>query len=237
MTRSDHVDYQSYLCLDTLLSLQRPRVPVEESDRVRSAEQFFIVVHQASELWVAQLLLDLDLAALALRHDDPATAAEHLERAADVFGVLRAQIDVLDRLPVACFTRFRPYLGTASGAQSRQFAELERTLGLGPDPSSLTTALEEAVTANGTTLAEVCRSDGPLRRVVTAMSTIARRHRAWKTAHLAVASRMLADRPGTGGTSGTRYLAGRVRLPFPELHAAHREADQPVPAGHTPGVA
>lgn len=227
----DDVDYPGYLCLDTLLSLQRPRVPAEESDRVRSAEHLFIVVHQASELWLAQLLQDLDLAAGALRRGAWETAVEHVERAADLFPVLRAQLDALDRLPAACFARFRPFLGTASGAQSRQFAALERALGFGPTAGPLATALAEAVADAGTTLPEVCRSGGPLRRVVDAMSAVALGYRDWKDGHLAVVRRMLGDLPGTGGTTGARYLAGRVRLPFPELHAARSAAGETVPTG------
>lgn len=225
------LDYASYLRVDALLSLQRPKAPAEESDAVRSAEHLFIVVHQASELWLAQLLLDLDLAAHALRRGDPGASAGHLARAAALFGVLRAQLDVLDHLPPACFARFRPFLGTASGAQSRQFAELERVLGLGPAASPLATALAEALSAAGVTLPVACRSDGPLRRVVDGLSAVARGYRDWQAGHLAVVRRMLADLPGTGGTSGARYLATRVRLPFPDLHAARRETGETVPAG------
>ena len=225
------LDYSGYLCLDTLLSLQRPKAPAEESDAVRSAEHLFIVVHQASELWLAQLLLDLDLAASALRRGDPATAAEHVERAADLFGVLRAQLDALDRLPPASFARFRRYLGTASGAQSRQFAALERVLGLGPTAGPLAGALAEAVAAAGVTLPEACRPGGPLRRVVDGLSAVAHGYRDWQAGHLAVVRRMLDEQPGTGGTTGARYLAARVRLAFPELHAARREADRTVTAG------
>ncbi|WP_026424641.1 tryptophan 2,3-dioxygenase family protein, partial [Actinokineospora inagensis] len=67
-------DYQDYLALDTLLDLQRPRVPATEGPRVHAAEHFFIIVHQASELWVAQLLLDLDHATTTLRDGQYDTA-------------------------------------------------------------------------------------------------------------------------------------------------------------------
>jgi len=49
------VNYQSYLSLDELLSLQRPRSSPEHPD-----EMLFIVVHQASELWFKAILHDLD---------------------------------------------------------------------------------------------------------------------------------------------------------------------------------
>ncbi|MGJ5694940.1 tryptophan 2,3-dioxygenase family protein, partial [Streptomyces pratensis] len=48
--------YQNYLELDTLLSLQKPRAA--GSDALKStvlSEQFFIIAHQASELWLSQI--------------------------------------------------------------------------------------------------------------------------------------------------------------------------------------
>ena len=52
---SDDVTYGSYLALDELLSLQRPRSQPEHAD-----ELLFIVVHQASELWFKAILHDMD---------------------------------------------------------------------------------------------------------------------------------------------------------------------------------
>ena len=50
----DSVSYGSYLALDELLSLQRPRLQ-EHPD-----ELLFIVVHQASELWFKCMLHEMD---------------------------------------------------------------------------------------------------------------------------------------------------------------------------------
>jgi tryptophan 2,3-dioxygenase len=107
------VHYRDYLELDVLLSLQRPRVPRSEPHRVWAAEHFFIVGHQSCELWLSQILLDLDGATEALNFPNMAAelALEHLSRAAHIFGVLYDQVVVLDRLPSHCFARFRPYLG------------------------------------------------------------------------------------------------------------------------------
>ena len=52
---SDDVNYGSYLALDQLLQLQRPRSRPEHSD-----ELLFIVVHQSSELWFKAILHDLE---------------------------------------------------------------------------------------------------------------------------------------------------------------------------------
>ena len=57
--------YGTYLGLPELLSLGQPVTP-EHNSRMRAAEQFFIVAHQASELWLGQVLLDVNQAILLL---------------------------------------------------------------------------------------------------------------------------------------------------------------------------
>ena len=51
----DEVTYPTYLALDELLSLQRPRSQPEHPD-----ELLFIIVHQASELWFKLILHELN---------------------------------------------------------------------------------------------------------------------------------------------------------------------------------
>ncbi|MGH3773682.1 MAG: tryptophan 2,3-dioxygenase family protein [Pseudonocardiaceae bacterium] len=220
--------YNDYLELDTLLSLQHPRVPAQPS-RVHAAEHFFIVVHQSCELWLAQILLDLDHATEALSAPEVAgeLALEHLSRVADIFGVLHEQIVLLDRLSSHCFARFRPYLGTGSGAQSAQCRELDRKLGLGPTASPVAAAFVSATTAAGLELVEVCRKDlsaGVLHLIVNTLLDIGQGYWRWKVAHLSLVSRLLGDIAGTGGTSSVGYLTQRVRMPFPEVHDARRQA-------------
>jgi tryptophan 2,3-dioxygenase len=221
------VNYSDYLELDTLLNLQRPRVP-ESLGRVRAAEHFFIIVHQGSELWLAQILLDLDQAAAALSTSGAEElAVEHLSRVAAAFGVLHGQVMTLDQLPHQCFAQFRTYLGTASGAESGQFQQLDEVLGLGAGPSPVAGAFAAALSRAGLDLVEVCRVDlaaGPLHRTVNALLATAQEYWLWKVAHLAAVSRMLGDAAGTGGTTGAGYLASRVAMPFPELRHAQQLA-------------
>ncbi|QFZ17890.1 tryptophan 2,3-dioxygenase family protein [Saccharothrix syringae] len=221
------LDYQRYLELDTLLSLQRPRAEGREPDRVHLAEHFFIVVHQASELWLRQLLLDLDRAVDAVAGGRLDAAAEYLARVSHVFGLLQAHIEVLDRLPPDCFTRFRPYLGTASGAQSVQFAEVERVMGFGSGEAPVVAALRRAAGDRG--LAEACLRDDRFLAVVDLLLEISGSYWRWKAAHLACVVRMLGAARGTGGTTGAEYLASRVRYPFPELRDARREVELSPP--------
>src|SRR3989442_12298273 len=56
---ANKLTYVGYLRLDQILNAQHPVVPDEQGPAVRAAEHFFIVTHQAFELWFKQLLLDL----------------------------------------------------------------------------------------------------------------------------------------------------------------------------------
>jgi tryptophan 2,3-dioxygenase len=228
------VHYRDYLNLDTLLSLQHPRVPTGQPHRVWTAEHFFIVGHQCCELWLTQVLLDLDSATEALSPPDVAgePALEYLSRTAKVLDVLYDHVGVLDHLPSHCFAQFRPYLGSASGAQSAQFHELDRRLGVVSSESPVERAFLGAVDASGLELIDVCRMNldaGVLHRIFEALLDIAQGYWQWKIAHLALVSRLLGDIEGTAGTSGADYLARHVRLPFPGLRQVRRLADFPDP--------
>src|ERR1700680_903082 len=105
--------YGSYLHLDKILGAQHPVAPDEHGSGVRAAEHFFIVTHQAFELWFKQLLLDLADAALLLPPPtrDDEIALDHLQRAKSVFRLLVQQMVLFDRLSPRNFLAFRPYLG------------------------------------------------------------------------------------------------------------------------------
>ncbi|MFB7896258.1 tryptophan 2,3-dioxygenase family protein [Streptomyces xiamenensis] len=114
--------YATYLRLDELLSLQQPLTPVEQRD-VSDSERLFIVVHQASETLLSQVLVDL-------RHIDagqcePACYAHRSNRATRLIDALEGQLTLLrGTLRREEFLAFRDRFGTASGLQSEQFREL-----------------------------------------------------------------------------------------------------------------
>src|SRR5687768_1253177 len=127
------VTYAGYLHLDQLLALQHPLSSDALGPQVQSAEHFFIVVHQTFELWFKQELLDLQCAIDALDADDLALALPHVQRANAVHQLLYAQMTLFTHLAPADFLAFRPYLGTASGAESAQFRQVQRVIGLRGD--------------------------------------------------------------------------------------------------------
>ena len=118
------VTYESYLRVDSLLSLQTPRSDPPEHD-----EMLFIVIHQVYELWFKELLHELDRVVRLLRQDEPHRVQHTLKRVLTILKVLVAQLDILETMTPLEFLSFRARLDAASGFQSNQFRQLEFLLG------------------------------------------------------------------------------------------------------------
>src|SRR5262245_12459735 len=118
------VTYGSYLAVDELLSLQRPRSEGPEHD-----EMLFIVIHQVYELWFKQLLHELDHVIARLDAGELHRAQHTLKRVLTILKVLVAQLDILETMTPLEFQSFRQRLEAASGFQSDQFRQLEFVLG------------------------------------------------------------------------------------------------------------
>lgn len=214
--------YAGYIRVPELLELQhmrsRPDRPLN-----RACEHFFIVTHQTSELWLSQILLDLDEANAALAEGRYVDANECLERSAVVLDVMAANLEALASMPPGRFAAFRGCLGNASGAQSGQFAALDRRLGLrGSGDCPLLEALLEACGREGVTvealLAPEAVHHSDLARIVLAMLDVSRKSWKWRVMHMELTAKMIGhQRSGTGGTSGTAWLAGRLSMPFGRL--------------------
>jgi tryptophan 2,3-dioxygenase len=115
--------YADYLQLDQLLSAQQPLSGLHD-------EMLFIIIHQAKELWMKQMLHELELAIKLVDEDSFAPAYKALARVSRIQAVMTLSWDVLSTLTPVDYLAFRQVLGTASGFQSAQFRELEYRLGL-----------------------------------------------------------------------------------------------------------
>jgi tryptophan 2,3-dioxygenase len=124
MDTTKPLTYISYLRLDELLALQRPRSDGPEHD-----EMLFIVIHQVYELWFKQVLHELRHLRQQFEHNDGAGALATLRRVLTILKTLVAQVDVIETLTPMAFNSFRARLESASGFQSHQFRELEFLLG------------------------------------------------------------------------------------------------------------
>ena len=117
---TDAINYPTYLALDELLSLQRPRSSPEHPD-----ELLFIVVHQASELWFKVILADISELIDTMERSDAGRSLWHIQRINALMHIVSEQLTSLDTLPPQHFAEFRNYLGRSSGSQSVQFRALE----------------------------------------------------------------------------------------------------------------
>jgi tryptophan 2,3-dioxygenase len=116
--------YASYLALDDLLELQRPKSDPPEHD-----EMLFIVIHQTYELWFKLLLHEFEKVGRDFRAGDQWSAMHTLKRCRTIMKTLVGQLDILETMTPMSFRSFRDRLETSSGFQSTQFRELEFLLG------------------------------------------------------------------------------------------------------------
>ena len=123
------VTYSSYLDLDRILSAQHPASAAHD-------ELLFIIVHQASELWLKLCLHELNAARAEIAADDLRPAFKMLARVARVQGQLISSWDVLATMTPSEYSAVRPHLGASSGFQSAQYRMVEFILG-GRDASHL----------------------------------------------------------------------------------------------------
>ena len=217
--------YASYLHLDKILGAQQPVAPDEHGPGVRAAEHFFIVTHQAFELWFKQLLLDLRCAAdlLPPPTSDAEMALDHLHRASSVLRLLVQQMVLFDSLSPRSFLAFRPYLGTASGSESGQWRDVQKALGLrGKTRSPIYDAFTLALQAAELSLEDVYRNPsaaGALYRVAEGLVDLSEQFWQLCAVHVQIAERTIGQRPGTGGTSGVAYLGEVLESAkaFPDL--------------------
>ena len=116
------MSYGDYLQLDTLLSAQKP-----VSDR--HDELLFIIIHQATELWMKLVLHEITGARDLVRHDDLQPAFKNLARVSRIQAQLIQSWDVLSTMTPSDYSSFRDRLGQSSGFQSAQYRLIEFALG------------------------------------------------------------------------------------------------------------
>lgn len=114
--------YGEYLGLSQILSAQRP-VSFEHD------EMLFIIIHQASELWMKLCLHELTAAREHIRRDDLGPSFKMLARVSRIQQQLVQSWDVLATMTPAEYSLFRNQLGRASGFQSVQYRMLEFIIG------------------------------------------------------------------------------------------------------------
>jgi tryptophan 2,3-dioxygenase len=206
MTDHEPLTYGSYVRLDALLAIQRP-LTLPDIPVVWAAERFFIVCHQASELWQSQVLVDLEHAAARADDGDWAAVRVSLSRVASIALLLSAHLEQFYHLPREHFLRFRLALAGVSGAESKQFRELLRG-GEQRQVRHLRLRLSEELGRRTPTVNDARDDDACVsaRTLEAFLETVT----AWRRLHMNVADHLIQDLDGTGGTAGVAYLRRRL---------------------------
>ena len=116
------VSYGDYLRLDDILSTQ---CPLSDSHD----EMLFIIIHQATELWLKLMIHELEAAIASLRQDNLQPAFKILARVCRIQAQMIQSWDVLATLTPSDYLTFRDSLGQSSGFQSYQYRLVEFLLG------------------------------------------------------------------------------------------------------------
>ena len=237
---ADGIDYGSYLALDELLTLQRPR-----SSPVHPDELLFIVVHQASELWFKAILQEIEALVSSLERRETMHAVLSVRRLNVLTRIVAGHLSALDTLPPQHFAQFRGYLGSSSGSQSVQFRTIEAASGLrdphfmkvleehcGELPAPIRRALDRPtlqelfgrlLESEGVSLEELYTGPAPTPLFLLAEGLLEyeQQFAQWRFLHVQLVERILGPRTeGTGGTLGARYLQRTVSQRFfPDLWA------------------
>ncbi len=115
--------YGGYLGLDQLLTAQHPISSHHD-------EMLFIIIHQTKELWLKQIVHELQLSKELIRADSLVQVHKSLSRVSRIQSVMTLSWDVLATMTPSDYTSFRDVLGSSSGFQSAQFRQFEYLLGL-----------------------------------------------------------------------------------------------------------
>ncbi|WP_262691085.1 tryptophan 2,3-dioxygenase [Kordiimonas aestuarii] len=116
------ISYGSYLKLDDLLACQAPL-----SDK--HDEMLFVVIHQASELWMKCCIHEIGAAMEHVKADNLGPVFKMLSRVARIQTNLKQSWEILSTMTPSDYAAFRDDLGQSSGFQSFQYREIEYRLG------------------------------------------------------------------------------------------------------------
>ncbi len=118
----EDMSYGDYLCLEKILSAQQPQS--EQHD-----EMLFVIIHQASELWLKLAGHELSAAIKNVKEGNFGHAFKVISRVKQIVRQLTQSWDILSTLTPVDYLKFRDDLGRSSGFQSYGYRKIEFLLG------------------------------------------------------------------------------------------------------------
>lgn len=229
---SPPTDYELYLRVPELLSLQKPAEELACSD-----ELLFQVIHQSAELWMKLIDHEMTrLAALLDRNCDSALceAQALLQRVHGVQRLLLDGLELLYTLSSADYMVIRAALGRGSGQESPGF---RRMLALGGD---LWPHFAASLAHRQLTLVDVYREPhrhAALYAVAEGLHEFDLRLQEWRNRHILIVYRMIgAGTPSLKGKHSELLERGLRTQFFPELWAVRDALFAEWTAAHPQGA-
>lgn len=118
----EDMSYGDYLSLDKILSAQQPLSNQHD-------EMLFVIIHQASELWLKLAGHELSAAIVNVKEGDFGHAFKVISRVKHIIRQLTQSWDILSTLTPSDYLKFRDDLGYSSGFQSYGYRKIEFLLG------------------------------------------------------------------------------------------------------------
>ncbi len=118
----EDMSYGDYLCLEKILSAQH--LQSDQHD-----EMLFVIIHQASELWLKLAGHELSAAMRYVKDGDFGNAFKVISRMKQIIRQLTQSWDILSTLTPVDYLKFRDDLGHSSGFQSFGYRKIEFLLG------------------------------------------------------------------------------------------------------------
>src|ERR1700737_2642071 len=229
------LSYDSYLHIPQLLGLQEGLTQAHD-------ELLFIVVHQVYELWFKVLIDELESVRASIEADELRAARHALARVKVIEDLLVEQVAVLETMAPQDFLTFRSKLAPASGLQSVKLRDVKFLSGLkdrgyikalageGDARARLQRRLDEPslhdvffalIERRGVTVTDLYRQGdhhADLLELAEALLDHDEGFRLWRLRHIEMVERQIGDKPGTGGSTGVRYLQSTLgKRFFPEF--------------------
>lgn len=222
-------DYERYLRVPELLSLQKPVEQLACSD-----ELLFQVVHQSAELWMKLCEHELNQAHAAVQADRIAAATAAVLRVHRVQRLLTEGLEVLYTLSSVDYMRIRAVLGRGSGQESPGF---RRMLAL---PGELWPAVSDLLTRHSVTLLDIYREPTKhphLYALCEALCEYDLRMQEWRNRHILLVYRTIGvGTPSLKGKHSELLERGLRTQFFPALWAVRDELFAEWTTNHPDGA-